>query len=141
MLQWQPESLFDAVLLDAPCSSTGTIRRHPDVMWTKSADDIATLATLQFELWDAAINFVKPGGIIVFSNCSLDREEGEDLYARILAHRGDISPMPIQPVEVPGLERAITGQGTLRTLPTHLANPDKQLAGMDGFFAARLRRI
>lgn len=141
ILQWQPESLFDAVLLDAPCSSTGTVRRHPDVMWTKSASDITALATLQFELWDAAINFVKPDGIIVFSNCSLDREEGEDLYAKMLAHRQDITPMPFKPEEVPGLKEAITGQGTLRTLPSHLANSDKQLAGMDGFFAARFRRI
>ncbi len=141
IMEWQPDSLFDAILLDAPCSSTGTIRRHPDVAWTKSADDITTLAALQFNMWNKAIDLAKPGGIIIFSNCSLDREEGEDLYARMIKSRDDIEPLPIQKAEIPGLEEAITGQGTLRTLPTHLPHEDPRMAGMDGFFAARLRRI
>lgn len=141
ILEWQPEQLFDAVLLDAPCSSTGTVRRHPDIMWTKSADDITALALLQLQLWNKAIEFVKPGGIIVFSNCSLDREEGEDLYAKILSQRDDIEAFPIEADEMPGLDDAITGQGTLRTLPTYYPHQEARMAGLDGFFAARLRRL
>ena len=141
ILEWQPEQLFDAVLLDAPCSSTGTVRRHPDILWTKSAEDITALVSLQLQLWNKAIEFVKPGGVIVFSNCSLDREEGEDLYAKILSQRDDIEPFPIEAVEAPGLSDAITGQGTLRTLPIYYPNPEIRMAGLDGFFAARLRRL
>ncbi len=140
IMTWQAEQPFDAVLLDAPCSSTGTIRRHPDVMWSKTAGDISALAELQFTMWQRAIDFVKPGGTVLFSNCSLDRAEGEDLYAKIIAARDDVAPQPFAPEELPGLEEAITGQGTLRTLPHYLANDDAQLAGLDGFFAARLRR-
>ena len=141
ILVWQPQQLFDAVLLDAPCSSTGTVRRHPDILWTKSTDDITTLASLQFQMWNSAIEFVKPGGIIVFSNCSLDREEGEDLYARMLSQRNDIEAFPIEADEVPGLSDAITRQGTLRTLPIYYPNQETRMAGLDGFFAARLRRL
>ena len=140
ILEWQPEQLFDAVLLDAPCSSTGTVRRHPDILWTKTAEDITTLASLQFSMWNKAIELVKPGGLVVFSNCSLDREEGEDLYAKMLATRNDIESVPIEASEVPGLEEAITGQGTLRTLPIYFPNEDTRMAGLDGFFASRLRR-
>lgn len=140
ILEWQVEHLFDAVLLDAPCSSTGTVRRHPDILWTKSAEDISTLAELQFKMWNKAVDFAKPGGLIVFSNCSLDREEGENLHAKMLATRNDIEPVPILAAEVPGLEDAITGQGTLRTLPVYYPNSDFRLAGVDGFFASRLRR-
>ena len=141
ILEWRPDALFDAVLLDAPCSSTGTMRRHPDVKWNKSPEEIAELAELQFRLCNRAIEYVKPGGTVVFANCSLDRTEGEDLFARILAERGDIEPMPLQGAELPGLETAITGQGTLRTLPTHFPHQDIRYSGMDGFFAARFRRI
>ncbi len=141
IMEWHPDHPFDAILLDAPCSSTGTIRRHPDVMWTKTEEDIAALAELQFELWNKAIELLKPGGTMVFSNCSIDRQEGEDLYARMLKSRDDIRTGIIKPSELPGLEAAITGQGTLRTLPNLLPHPDPQLAGLDGFFAARLCRI
>ncbi len=140
ILTWLPETQFDAVLLDAPCSSTGTIRRHPDIMWTKTPADIAALAELQFQFWNRAIDLVKPGGVVVFANCSLLRAEGEDLYAKMLASRDDIEPVPVMPNELPGLENAITGQGTMRTLPIHLPHEQSRMAGMDGFFAARLRR-
>ena len=81
LLKYEPAELFDAVLLDAPCSSTGTVRRHPDVPWTKTAADVEKLADLQRRLLARAVTLVKPGGRIVFSNCSLDPLEGEDLYA------------------------------------------------------------
>jgi len=141
LLEWQAGRTFDAVLLDAPCSSTGTIRRHPDIMWTKSETDIPGLAEFQFQLWNRAIDLTRPGGLVVFSNCSLDRQEGEDLYAKMLVSRNDIEPVPIEMSEVAGVENAITGQSTLRTLPCYLPHDDVQLAGMDGFFAARFRRI
>ncbi|MEM9107119.1 MAG: transcription antitermination factor NusB [Pseudomonadota bacterium] len=86
-LDWQPDASFDAVLLDAPCSSTGTVRRHPDIPWTKGPADIEKLAALQERLLRHAITLVRPGGTIVFSNCSLDPIEGEDMVARILETR------------------------------------------------------
>ncbi|WP_375696291.1 RsmB/NOP family class I SAM-dependent RNA methyltransferase [Bartonella sp. AP331QHHD] len=137
--------LFDAVLLDAPCSSTGTIRRHPDILWTKSREDIIKLAALQYELLVAAIALVKEGGRIVFSNCSLAREEGEDLIEKILSIRNDIVLDPIYPEEMGALEHLLCG-GMLRTTPADFChkNFDAEktvFLGMDGFFAARLRKI
>ncbi|WP_375686441.1 RsmB/NOP family class I SAM-dependent RNA methyltransferase [Bartonella sp. AC331YNZD] len=142
---FHPTQLFDAVLLDAPCSSTGTIRRHPDILWTKSRDDIVKLAALQYDLLVAAISLVKEGGRIVFSNCSLAREEGEDLIEKILSIRNDIVLDPIYPEEMGALEHLLCG-GILRTTPADFChkNFDTEktvFLGMDGFFAARLRKI
>ncbi|WP_375634343.1 MULTISPECIES: RsmB/NOP family class I SAM-dependent RNA methyltransferase [unclassified Bartonella] len=140
-----PTQLFDAVLLDAPCSSTGTIRRHPDILWTKSKDDIVKLAALQYDLLVAAISLVKVEGRIVFSNCSLAREEGEDLIEKILSTRNDIVLDPICPEEIGALEHLLC-EGVLRTTPADFChkNFDAEktvFLGMDGFFAARLRKI
>ncbi len=140
LLEWEPDKLFDAVLLDAPCSATGTIRRHPDVQWTKTSEEIAELAKLQFQMIVKAATLLRPGGRLVFANCSLDREEGEDIYAALLKSDLPLQPDAILPEEVPGLEQAITRQGTLRTLPVYLDHEDQGLAGMDGFFAARFRK-
>ncbi|TIO38867.1 MAG: MFS transporter, partial [Mesorhizobium sp.] len=85
LLDYRPAEPFDAVLLDAPCSSTGTVRRHPDVPWTKTMADVEKLATLQRRLLAHAATLVKPGGRLVFSNCSLDPIEGEELYRVFLA--------------------------------------------------------
>ncbi|MCH3755836.1 hypothetical protein LZC13_09445, partial [Campylobacter coli] len=87
---YTPAEPFDAVLLDAPCSSTGTVRRHPDVPWTKSPADIQKLATLQAKLLDHAVTLVKPGGVVVFSNCSLDPLEGEKVANDLLAKNPSI---------------------------------------------------
>src|SRR5262249_22944022 len=90
VLEYEKDELFDAVLLDAPCSSTGTVRRHPDIPWTKSSEDVAKLAGLQARLLQVAAGLLKPGARIVFSNCSLDPVEGELLVAEFLAENPDM---------------------------------------------------
>lgn len=129
---------FDAVLLDAPCSSTGTIRRHPDILWTKNLSDIKKLADLQRDLLIAAFRLVKRGGTIVFSNCSLAKEEGEEVVSDVLRQHQQIGLAPILKNELPGMENLITKDGYLRTTPADFANENPILAGLDGFFAARL---
>lgn len=142
ILGYEPKELFDAVLLDAPCSSTGTVRRHPDVLWTKSPADITKLAGVQRSLLDRAVSLVKPGGRIVFSNCSLDPEEGEALVAGFLAdHDGKVQLDPIRPGEVAGIDGFITTDGFLRTTPAGLDLGNPAMSGLDGFFAARFRRL
>jgi 16S rRNA (cytosine967-C5)-methyltransferase len=131
---------FDAVLLDAPCSSTGTIRRHPDVPWLKRASDIAALAALQRRLLARAVALLRPGGMLVYCTCSLEPEEGEDIIADLLAREPDIRRMPIAPSEVFGRAEFITKNGDLRTLPCHWPDPDARLAGLDGFYVARLQK-
>jgi 16S rRNA (cytosine967-C5)-methyltransferase len=129
---------FDAVLLDAPCSSTGTIRRHPDVPWLKREADIVSLATLQKRLLEHAITLVKPGGTLVYCTCSLEPEEGGDQIAGLLARNPRLRRRPILPEEVNGLTEFLTPDGDLRTLPCQLPDPDPRLSGLDGFYAARL---
>jgi 16S rRNA (cytosine967-C5)-methyltransferase len=138
---WQPDDLFDAVLLDAPCSSTGTTRRHPDVLWTKGPDDIRKLAQVQDNLLRHALTLVKPGGLVVFSNCSLDPSEGEDLVAHLLSEINSVERVPIHPQTWPGLENAITSLGEFRTTPAMLESVGTVAGGMDGFFASVLRRL
>lgn len=139
ILRFEPEELFDAVLLDAPCSSTGTVRRHPDVPWTKTPEDVTKLADLQQRLLERAMKLVKPGGRVVFSNCSLDPLEGEAMHRAFLAAPGVIDD-PLKPGEVAGADPFLTSQGTLRTTPADLDTGKPELSGLDGFFAARLRR-
>ncbi|UDQ89468.1 MFS transporter [Xanthobacter autotrophicus] len=131
---------FDAVLLDAPCSATGTLRRHPDIAVSKRPSDIPTLATLQARLLDHAIDLVKPGGLVVYSTCSLEPEEGEAQVERLLAARKDVEREPLRAGEVDGLDLFITPQGDVRTLPSHWMRGEAERSGLDGFFAARLRR-
>jgi len=131
----------DAVLLDAPCSATGTIRRHPDVAWTKSEADIARLATLQAKLLDHAAGLVRPGGRLVYCTCSLEPEEGEAQIAAFLARDARYRRVPIQPAEVGGAAEMIDGNGDLRTLPCHLPDVPGARGGLDGFFASRLERV
>ncbi len=139
--QYQPSELFDAVLLDAPCSSTGTVRRHPDVPWTKSPQDIAKLAALQRRLLDRAIEMVKSGGRIVFSNCSLDPEEGETLIEALLRETSLVEADPVLPDEIAAIAPFITLSGALRTTPADLDLGRPGISGLDGFFAARFRRL
>jgi 16S rRNA (cytosine967-C5)-methyltransferase len=135
---------FDAILLDAPCTATGTIRRHPDVLWTKEAPDLQKLAALQTRLLNKAIGMLKPGGRLVYCTCSLEPEEGERQIADLLANDDRVKRSPFGKEEMarlgPELARAINGQGELRTLPFMLPNDDPRLQGIDGFFAARLVR-
>ncbi|UOK69214.1 16S rRNA (cytosine(967)-C(5))-methyltransferase RsmB [Ancylobacter polymorphus] len=131
---------FDGVLIDAPCSATGTIRRHPEVAWTKAPGDIASLADLQTRLLSHAADMVKPGGVLVYSTCSLEPEEGERQVAAFLARRPDFVRDPVTPGEGGIPAEWINAEGEVRTLPTHLPDEDPRFAGLDGFFAARLRR-
>ncbi|UVD56631.1 methyltransferase domain-containing protein [Rhizobium sp. Pop5] len=140
LTKFEPAQRFDAILLDAPCSSTGTTRRHPDVLWTKGPEDIARLAALQERLLRHALTLLKPGGTLVFSNCSLDPAEGEEVVARVLSDTEGLERVAIGAGDWPGLEAAITPLGEFRTLPTMLKMPDGFASGLDGFYAAVLRR-
>ncbi|MFC0588612.1 RsmB/NOP family class I SAM-dependent RNA methyltransferase [Novosphingobium aquiterrae] len=126
-LDWLPAEPFDAVLLDAPCTATGTARRHPDVLHRIGPRQIAEMAELQAALLDRASGWVKPGGALVFATCSLERAEGEEQAARLT-----LPPAPITAAELPG-GLAPTAQGWLRTDPAMLA----EAGGLDGFFVAR----
>ncbi len=129
---------FDAILLDAPCSATGTIRRHPDVAWTKKPSDLAALAGVQAKMLDRAAKLLKSGGRLVYCTCSLEPEEGEMQIEAFLRRHPDMRRAPILADEIGGLAECLNGQGELRTLPCHLPQDDARLSGLDGFFAARL---
>jgi len=129
---------FDGILVDAPCSSTGTIRRHPDVAWLRQEADIGALTALQKRLLQRAVALLRPGGTLVYCTCSLEPEEGEQAVAALLAAESGVRRVPIDPAEVAGLGEIVTADGDLRTLPCHLPHADPRLAGLDGFYAARL---
>ena len=131
---WTPPEPFDAILLDAPCTATGTIRRHPDVAHAKRPRDVPAAAEAQARLLAAAARMLKPGGRIVFATCSLQPEEGEAHIPR--ASSLGLVHEPFTAADLPGLPEAITPGGWLRTRPDFW--PDR--GGMDGFFAARFRR-
>lgn len=136
-LTWRPAAPADAVLLDVPCSATGTIRRHPDIPWSRRNADVRALADIQRDLLQAAAEMVRPGGMLVYACCSLQPEEGEIPVGRFVKTRADFERLPVAPDDIAGLpEAAIDGQGALRTLPSLWP----ELGGMDGFYAARLIR-
>lgn len=137
---WAPETGFDAILLDAPCSSTGTIRRHPDIPYLKSAKDIADLAVLQSRLLGNAARLLRPGGRLVYSTCSLEPEEGEAQIAALLVRDETLRLDPVMPEELFGQTEWIEPSGCLRTFPYDLRLEEPEWSGMDGFFAARLVR-
>jgi 16S rRNA (cytosine967-C5)-methyltransferase len=131
---------FDAVLLDAPCSSTGTIRRHPDIPWLKGEADLAKLTALQARLIEHAATLVKAGGTLIYCTCSLEPEEGVAPVAELLRRHPEFRRRPIEPAEIGGSAELLTPDGDLRTLPCHWPDPEPQIAGLDGFYAARLVR-
>ncbi|SEN31837.1 16S rRNA (cytosine967-C5)-methyltransferase [Pseudorhodobacter antarcticus] len=132
-LHWEPGYLFDAVLLDAPCSATGTLRRHPDLPFSKDGSDVPQLVALQAALIDRALGFLKPGGRLVFCTCSLLAEEGEDQLTATLARHPALT---VEPPTLQGIDPAwITPDGGLRLRPDYWAD----IGGIDGFFMARLR--
>jgi 16S rRNA (cytosine967-C5)-methyltransferase len=139
VLTWKPDEPFDAVLLDAPCTSTGTIRRHPDIPWLKRPDDIPALAELQAKMIDRAVGMLKSGGTLIYCTCSLEPDEGEAQLARALV-RHPLSLIPVVGGEIGGLIEAVTPAGTVRTLPTQLPLETTRLSGLDGFFISRLRK-
>ena len=132
--EWRDSRTFDAVLLDAPCSATGTFRRHPDVLWVASPADIPKLAAMQRRLLDSAARRVKPGGRLVYCVCSLEPEEGEGQVAAFLARTPGFALEPIAAGEGGSPEASQRPEGTLRILPHH------RPGGTDGFYIARLRR-
>ncbi len=135
------EGPFDAVLIDAPCTATGTVRGHPDVMHLKSVADVEGLARLQARLLDRLPVLLKVGGRAVYCTCSLEPEEGEAQIAALLAREPKLALDPIRPDELAGIAPFVTAAGHLRTLPSHWPDADPARAGLDGFFAARLVRV
>jgi 16S rRNA (cytosine967-C5)-methyltransferase len=133
---FRPEHPAPFVLLDAPCSATGTIRRHPELPWIKGASDVTLCAQAAGELLDAAAEMTAKDGLLVFAVCSLEREEGPEQVDGFLRRRPEFMREPVAPHDVFGLQALIDANGDLRTLPCHLA----EKGGMDGFYAARLRR-
>ncbi len=134
---WEPGRPADAVLLDAPCTATGAIRRHPDVQRLKTPDDVAKLARAQARLLARAVDLVRPGGLLVYCTCSLQPEEGEAQVDRLLAADDRVERVPVDSGELGGLSELVNGRGEVRTLPGMLAD----FGGIDGFFVARLRRL
>jgi 16S rRNA (cytosine967-C5)-methyltransferase len=136
-LTWRPDELVDAVLLDAPCTATGAIRRHPDVPHLKQPEDVARLAVVQENLLRAAVAMLRPGGTLVYCTCSLEPEEGLDRIEALLRSGAPVEHRPIVPAEIGAPPEWVTPRGDLRTLPCHLAEYD----GVDGFYAARLVKL
>jgi len=131
---FSPERKLDGILLDAPCSSTGTLRRHPDVAYLKTPADIEKLASLQMRLLDATSKQLTPDAILVYSVCSLQAEEGEHQIDDLLKRDSSLKRQPVDASEIGGLSEVINAKGDIRCLPQHSG-------GMDGFFAARLVKI
>jgi 16S rRNA (cytosine967-C5)-methyltransferase len=139
-VEWQGGAVgaIDGVLVDAPCTSTGTIRRHPDVAWLRQEADLAALTSLQKRLLQRAVALLRPGGTLVYCTCSLEPEEGEAAISTLLAAEPSLRRVPVDPSEVGGLAEIINPEGDLRTLPCHMPHSDPRLGGLDGFYAARL---
>lgn len=139
VLSLTPDRLgpVDRILLDAPCTATGTIRRHPDIAWHKRAYDVVRLARRQHELLDHAAALLRPGGLLVYAVCSLQPEEGEPIIERVLAARHDLVRSPVTADELADLGLMPTVSGAVRTFPFDL----EEKGGMDGFFIARLQRV
>jgi 16S rRNA (cytosine967-C5)-methyltransferase len=134
--RWLPSFAPDAILLDAPCSATGTLRRHPDVAWHRKPEEIARLREIQAQLLRHALNILNPGGILVYSVCSLQPEEGEQQINELINELKDVKVMPINAGELGLPDACVTARGEIRTLPCHLS----ELGGMDGFYAAKLTK-
>ncbi len=133
---YSPPNTIDGVLIDAPCTATGTMRRHPDIGRTKRPDDVLRLAELQKKMLEQTMENLMPGGVLVYSVCSLQPEEGPDVVQAIMAKHGDIKRLPIDPTEFGLPKSTLSDKGDLRTLPCHMAD----YGGMDGFFIACLHR-
>ena len=135
-LAWRPPEPVGHVLLDAPCSATGTIRRHPDIAWHKTPEDVRRMAELQGRLLAAAVEMLGPGGVLVYASCSLQPDEGPRVIERARAAGLPVARVPVEANELDSLSVELTRDGDVRTLPCHLAGR----GGLDGFFIARLRR-
>lgn len=132
-----PASPPDKILLDAPCTATGTLRRNPDIAWKRKEKDIAEQSAIQAKLLAHAFQILKPGGMLVYAVCSLEREEGEEQVTRFLQRHADAELVPVKNGEHGIAAEWITARGELRTLPCHF----KAEGGMDGFYAARIVKL
>jgi 16S rRNA (cytosine967-C5)-methyltransferase len=134
--EWRPATPANRVLLDAPCTATGTLRRHPDVARLRRLEELPRLTALQDRLLDSAVAMLAPGGVLVYCTCSLQPEEGPDRAAALLARTPGLVRDPVRPEELDGQAELIDASGDLRTLPCHWP----EHGGLDGFYAARLRK-
>lgn len=134
---WRPADPVDGVLVDAPCTATGTIRHQPDVLYLKESKDQEKMTALQRRLLVGAVHMLKPGGTLVYCTCSLQRAEGEDQTEWLLEQNLPIRLLPIQKNELPGISEMIIGQGEIRALPFYW----KEQGGIDGFYVARFRKL
>jgi 16S rRNA (cytosine967-C5)-methyltransferase len=135
---YQPDHPVDHVLLDAPCSATGTVRRRPDILARRTPEDISELQAMQWELTTAALGWLKPGGTLIYATCSLQPEEGEQIIAAVLeAAEGRFVLDPVSPAEAGDFAASITAEGTLRIIPSDYA----ALGGVDGFYISRLKSV
>jgi 16S rRNA (cytosine967-C5)-methyltransferase len=133
---WHPKEPVRYILLDAPCSATGTIRRHPDVLYNKSPTDSAKLIDVQARLLDQAMTMLVSGGVLIYCTCSLQKSEGERQIEAFLARTPNMRRAPLTADEIGGLEECITPEGDIRILPQHYGIE----GGMDGFYVARLKK-
>ncbi|MCB1555791.1 MAG: methyltransferase domain-containing protein [Alphaproteobacteria bacterium] len=133
---WQPKEKADFVMLDAPCTATGTIRRHPDVLHLKTPQDMARLCETQARILRNASAMLAPGGTLIYCTCSLQKDEGERQIDAFLAAEDGFSRVPVDPSEIGGLAEAVTAEGDVRLLPDHFAPQ----GGIDGFYICRLRK-
>lgn len=133
---WRCDTPVDAILLDAPCSATGTIRRRPDIAWTKNPSDVESLAPVQSALLKNAVSQLNSGGVLVYSVCSVEAAEGQAQIQSLLADTPNLERLPVTEAELGTFSAALTDDGDVQTLPCHLA----EIGGMDGFFISRLRR-
>ena len=134
---WNPIEKFDAVLLDAPCSATGTLRRHPDIIKNRSKESLNNYLDIQSKLIKQSLTWLERNGILIYSVCSLQKNEGEDQINSILESENNVEILPILPKEVPNFQQAITKDGWLRIFPNCLASE----GGNDGFFVSRLKKV
>ncbi len=133
---WQPQEPFKYILLDAPCSATGTIRRHPDVAHLKTQRDVERLVHVQAAILENAYNMLEPGGTLIYCTCSLQKSEGEHQIQRLFENHEDAYKIPVTAEEIGGMDEPVTDYGDLRILPYHMA----ALGGMDGFFISRIMK-
>lgn len=134
---WQPKEAPQYILVDAPCTATGTIRRHPDVPHLKSMRDLESLVPTQMRILDNAFRMLAPGGVLVYCTCSLQKVEGEDQINHLLGQYPNAAKIAITPKEIGGMEEPITEDGDVRTLPFQLAAS----GGIDGFFISRITKV
>lgn len=139
-LDFRADQPYDAILLDAPCTATGTIRRHPDIPWLKDPDGITEMAGVQERLLGHAVGLLAPGGRLVYCTCSLEPEEGEDRVEALIAGGASVSRAPVDLSRVGAPADSLTAAGDLRTLPCHWPDQDPRMGGLDGFFISLLIR-